>query len=176
MFQLKKFTNVFVWAGLCFIGLLCVGCDVGNSSDSYADKSINDSNNDNSVDNSTGGGKDDDNVDDESCLGKLNGVDGPGGFTWKPESDSTGSLVIFFPSDYTEPFESVMVTQLFGSPEFGIFDGFNADDAFGERQIWRFNFPGSAYIGLIRVTIGSADSAGGGVCLWNVDNVSEVQD
>ena len=82
------------------------------------------------------------------------------GFLWKPESDSNGNLVVLFPKNFTEKFQSVSVNG-----ELGVFAAF----ANGNRQHWRFSKPGSNYEATAMVKAISM----GGECEWVIPNPAE---
>jgi hypothetical protein len=168
------------------VGLTCgivAGCKFGNkSSDSVdsSDHSTVDSHNDNSVDNS-GGGDNLNNDFEPVCSRTVNGIDGPGGFLWKAESDLDGNLAILFPSSFTTAFISVCVSTKDGVNECGVFNGFDenlTDDsavpdtgsALVRRQVWRFTMPGSEYIGVVKVDHTNE------LCIWVVSDTSTDQD
>lgn len=81
------------------------------------------------------------------CSSDPFGVDGAGGFLWKPVSDTRGSLVVLFPSEYDVQFEGVSARRLDGTLEEGTFSGFGN----GSRQHWRFSASGDAYTGEIQI-------------------------
>ena len=82
------------------------------------------------------------------------------GFLWKPVSESNGNLVVLFPKDFTETFQSVTVNG-----ESGNFSGF----ANGDRQHWRFSKSGAEYEAPAIVKAISM----GGECEWVIPNPSE---
>ena len=126
----------------------CKGIDIDESS---VNSSTNDSNNtdnsDNSIDNSQtisgGSGSLPGFGNNPSCSGVFGT-----GFLWKPISESEGSLVVLFPPEYGETFQSVSVTDLLGNVEVGRFSGRTNPN----RQTWRFNLPGDAYTGRLVVS------------------------
>lgn len=156
---------------------LFTGCGVDsfNESSESTDNSTNDSNNviDNSVDileddedsDDVDGGEDSDGENPDCSVG-TNGVDGAGGFLWKPISEGDGNLVILFPAEFDVPFRDVFVFATGGDIESGNFVGFSN----GNRQTWRFDFPGSAYTG--QVTVDDI----GQECDWFVESPGERQD
>lgn len=81
------------------------------------------------------------------CSADPFGADGANGFLWKPVSDTRGSLVVLFPSDYDLQFERVIAVRLDGSLEQGVFSGF----ANGNRQHWRFTESGDQYTGELQI-------------------------
>ncbi len=81
------------------------------------------------------------------CSADPFGVDGAGGFLWKPVSDSRSSLVVLFPDSYDVQFERVVATRLDGTQEEGAFSGF----ANGNRQHWRFVEAGENYNGALQI-------------------------
>ena len=83
-----------------------------------------------------------------------------GGFLWKPISESNGNLVVLFPKEFTETFQSVTVNG-----ESGNFSGF----ANGDRQHWRFSLPGGDYQSPATIIAESLN----GECQWIVSNTSE---
>jgi len=96
------------------------------------------------------------------CHKRINRPDGPGGFLWKPVSDS-GSLVVLFPREYSVPFKFVRVYRTGKKkPKRRVetlrFTGFHNDD----RQHWRGVLQGGDYTGRIRVKNGRK------VCRWRV--------
>lgn len=99
------------------------------------------------------------------CLG-IKTLDGPGGFLWKPLSESDGNLVILFPSEFVTKFLEVLAETLEGEFERGSFAGYGNPD----RQTWRFTQPGDAYTGIVIVDTGM------GECQWVVPTPSERQD
>lgn len=82
-----------------------------------------------------------------NCSANPFGADGANGFLWKPVSDTRGSLVVLFPSDYDVQFERVVAVRLDGSLEQGAFSGF----ANGNRQHWRFSDSGDQYTGELQI-------------------------
>lgn len=157
----RKFVLVLTLSMLLFGN----GCKASFSGDN-TEGSFNDSS-DNSIDNSITEIIDDDLENGEAdCAGEVLGVDGPGGFLWKPESDSDGNLVILFPPEYGVEFIAVYVETLAGETEGGVFAGFSNPN----RQTWRFSLPGEAYTGRVRVDLGTQE------CLWNVSQPGNTQD
>ena len=96
-------------------------------------------------------------MEEERC-GEREAI-GNTGFKWKArasaESQSPGTLVILFPSRFTEPFSEVLVN---GEP--GRFTGF----ANGNRQHWRWKRSGC---GFGSATVRAFDSSGQ-VCVWEI--------
>ena len=139
--------------------LVLVGCgiDVGNSSSEDQDNdiiTIDNSDNSNNGDSS-----------DRLCKGTQR-IDGPGGFLWKPSSESDENLVVLFPKEFVDDFLSVIAELPDGTFEEGVLSG----DTNGDRQTWRFSMPGGEYTGRLLVD----DS--GQECEWVVDDPSERQD
>lgn len=90
----------------------------------------------------------------------VKGSDGAGGFLWKPKSDNTGTLVVLFPSDFTEKFKQVtVIKKKDGKEEKLVFSAF----ANGNRQHWRGKLAGGKYTGLVTTT--SPDE---NICQWKV--------
>ena len=144
---------------LLMFTLLLSACnfDLGNSSSQDQDNDIITIDN---SDNSTGG------VGDNPLCKGVQSIDGPGGFLWKPESDSTGTLVVLFPEEFTNQFLAVEAELLDGTIEEGVFDGFTN----GDRQTWRFSKPGSEYSGRLLIDAGNQD------CEYRVPDPSVRQD
>lgn len=91
------------------------------------------------------------------CV-KTMGADGPGGFVWKPKSESDGKLVILFPEKFERDFEKVIVY-----PKAGGMEGLNCyARTNGNRLTCRGQMPGGRYTGLI--TALDVDQ----VCEWSV--------
>jgi hypothetical protein len=101
-----------------------------------------------------------------NCSASPFGVDGANGFLWKPVSDTRGTLVVLFPSEYDVQFESVSAVRLDGTIEQGVFSGF----ANGGRQHWRFSDSGDAYTGELQIHDEAQE------CNAFVSNPSERQD
>ena len=143
------------------VAICLLACDssIGNSSKNSSDTNI--SNIDNSINNPE---NDSPNGQNPNCSG-INGIDGSGGFLWKPEGENTGNLVVLFPSEFTDRFLSVVAT-IAGDFEEGTFTGFSN----GDRQTWRFSKPGSAYDGKLIVDANNQE------CVWQVANPSDRQD
>jgi len=157
------------------------GCKFGNSKSSFDNSDNSDSHDDNSIDNS-GDGDNLGNDFEPVCSNRVNGIDGPGAFLWKAESDLDGNLVILFPSAFITPFISVCVNDKDSLNECGVFSGFDDDatsddsfvsqagDTFVRRQVWRFTRPGADYIGVIKVDHTNEQ------CIWFVNDTSIDQD
>ena len=96
------------------------------------------------------------------------GPDGSNGFLYKPVSDSDGKLVVLFPSEFTEKFQSVKIVDAGGLTEFGKFSSFGN----GNRQHWRFSKAGSEYVAPLRIVAESL----GGECTWRINDSSIRQD
>ena len=106
------------------------------------------------------------------------GVDGAGGFLWKPVSDYYDELVVILPARFTVPFLRLDVFQvktiLHGKvvaldpprTESCTFNGF----ANGGRQHWRCDLPGRFYDGHV-VAVDEAQ-----VCEWQVAHPGKRQD
>ncbi len=70
-------------------------------------------------------------------------VDGPGGFLWKPVSESDGNLVVLLPPELKGQVSSVEIQDAAGNTiDTGRFSG---DQKNGGRPHFRFDKPGSAY-------------------------------
>lgn len=73
-------------------------------------------------------------------------IDGDGGFLFKPVSDTTGNLVVLFPSIYSNLISSVVLKNSADEViETGVSKGFGNPDAGGDRDHYKFNKPGSSY-------------------------------
>ena len=99
------------------------------------------------------------------------GTDGPGGFLWKPKSESGGTLVVLLPGKFQSTFESVQVHRRNRVEELR-FTGYSNFDQDGERQTWRASRPGEAYTGRVEARGGNPLQT----CVWVVDNPSRRQD
>lgn len=145
------------------------GCDIGNSSRSDSSSSIStittNTNIEEGEDGIDGGGDDEDGANPD-CSDGVNGVDGPGNFLWKSESETDGNLVILFPSEFDVVFLGVEVIDVDGNIEDGVFTGFSN----GGRPTWRFNMSGDSYTG--RITVDDV----GQECEWFVEEPGERQD
>jgi hypothetical protein len=145
----------------CLMFVISSGCKL--SSGDTSEQEINGSFNvDNSIDNFGINGNEGDAV---KCVG-IGGVDGSGGFLWKPMSESDGNLVILFPSKFDKKFLDVLVEDLDGNVESGAFAGFTNPD----RQTWRFSKNGAEYTGVVRADLITQE------CAWRVSSPEEVQD
>jgi hypothetical protein len=114
---------------LCALIALMTGCggvDIGNSSKAS---------------------EDDNSVDIDIAQNGEAAADCPSSLLWKPVSESDGKLVVLFPSEFDEEFESVSVMSAEGEIEQGIFAGFTN----GDRQTWRFSKEGGEYTGVVEV-------------------------
>lgn len=70
-------------------------------------------------------------------------VDGPGGFLWKPVSESDGNLVVLLPPELKGQVSSVEIQDAAGNTiDTGRFSG---DQKNGGRPHFRFGKPGAAY-------------------------------
>jgi hypothetical protein len=99
-----------------------------------------------------------------SCATNANTIDGPGGFLWKPNSESDNNLVVLFAASYDLQFQSVEALRVDGGIDAGTFSGF----ANGGRQHFRFPSPGSAYTGQLTVANPQGDTLE--ECTWIVSN------
>lgn len=78
--------------------------------------------------------------------GARSPFDGPGGFLWKPNSDSNGRLVVIWPAQYTGRIGSCTIhsgypTSSKNRIETGVFSSVGN----GGRAHFRFSRPGGAY-------------------------------
>lgn len=94
------------------------------------------------------------------------GKDGANGFLWKPQSESTGKLVVLFPAKFQRNFETVMVYPKKGGSE--SLDCYGRTN--GDRLTCRGKLPGGRYTGL--VTALDVDQ----VCEWKISNSKERND
>lgn len=69
-------------------------------------------------------------------------VDGPGGFLWKPKSESDGNLVVLLPNELRGQVDSVEIKKDGVTLESGRFTG---DTKNGNRPHFRFDKPGAGY-------------------------------
>jgi len=80
--------------------------------------------------------------------GKTEKLDGPGGFLWKPVSDSNGKLVVLLPPKLAGQAKSVEVQDASGKT---LAKGRYTGDANGGRPHFRFDKPGAAFGNDVRV-------------------------
>lgn len=80
--------------------------------------------------------------------GKTTKLDGPGGFLWKPVSDSNGKLVVLLPPKLAGQAKSVEVQDASGKT---LARGRYTGDANGGRSHFRFDKPGAAFGNDVRV-------------------------
>lgn len=74
--------------------------------------------------------------------------DGPGGFLWKPVSESNGRLVVLFPPEFTGIVQSGEVHNRFPPKSSSLMDTGNYGGVHnGGRAHFRFSKPGGAYGG-----------------------------
>lgn len=88
------------------------------------------------------------------AAGKTEKLDGPGGFLWKPVSDSNGKLVVLLPSKLAGQAKSVEVQDASGRT---LAKGRYTGDANGGRPHFRFDKPGAAFGQDVRVVATLAD-------------------
>lgn len=88
--------------------------------------------------------------------GKTEKLDGPGGFLWKPVSDSNGKLVVLLPPKLAGQAKSVEVQDASGKT---LAQGRYTGDANGGRPHFRFDKPGAAYGNDLRVVATLADGS-----------------
>lgn len=86
--------------------------------------------------------------------GKTEKLDGPGGFLWKPVSDSNGKLVVLLPPKLAGQAKSVEVQDASGKT---LAKGRYTGDANGGRPHFRFDKPGAAFGSDVRVVATLAD-------------------
>ena len=170
----ELFITLAFLIGVLLPTVACDGVSGFNDTDGSGntDNSTNDSNDviDNSIDvlesDEDSDGADDNDGENPDCHETTNGVDGAGGFLWKPISEADGNLVILFPPEFDVKFFKVLVFDLEGSIEQGEFTGFTN----GDRQTWRFSSPGGVYTG--RVVVDAINQE----CIWFVESPEERQD
>ncbi len=104
------------------------------------------------------------------CNGIQKSYDGPGGFLWKPVSESDGNLAVHFPGKFQKPFDSVKVTRKGGKIENLRYVGKGNPDSNGDRLLYRGSAPGQQYkaLGLVEAQNG-ADN----LCTWKIDYPSQ---
>lgn len=88
---------------------------------------------------------------------KANANDGQDGFLWKPQSDSTGNLVVLLPTEQRgNVLEANIHDSLGNLIEKGVFSG---DDHNGNRPHYRFSEPGASYGEdlIVKVTLASGE-------------------
>lgn len=96
--------------------------------------------------------------------------DGDEGFLFKPESDSDGKLVVLLPSNMTGLIESLALVDEEGNElETGRFGSVGN----GDREHFRFNRPGEAYPGNLRVVAKMKD---GSLVVYNIDDPAQRYD
>lgn len=106
-----------------------------------------------------------------SCNSVM-GVDGPGGFLWKPKSDSNGNAVVLLPGTFQARFDRVEKKRKDGQTESFTFTGFSNFDQDGLRQTWRGSKPGGSYTSNSNVVATLGDT----MCKWKIGNSSERND
>ena len=110
-------------------------------------------------------------VENPLCTETM-GVDGGGGFLWKPEGENFPTLVVLLPGKFQSEFERVEATRKDGSVESLRFTGFSNFDPDGLRQTWRGDLRGGRYTGRV-VAIGGNPMQ---ECEWEVDRPAQRQD
>lgn len=102
------------------------------------------------------------------CNKELSAFDGPGGFVWKPESDSGGTLVVILPERFVVAFEQVTVQRRDGRVERLRYAGF----ANGDRQHWRGVSAGREYLSESLVVAEERGNA----CAWRIGRAGARND
>ena len=122
------------------------------------DENVNSHNVNSQNDNSDNSGGDASDGDSPFCVGTYSN-DGPGGFLWKPVSETDGNLAILFPEEYKK-FLSVRVTNA----TTGEIEDLVYSSSDGGRQVWRASEPGEAYSGQVISDNGTSE------CTWVVSD------
>lgn len=102
---------------------------------------------------------------------KIYGADGPGGFLWKPISESNGKLAVQLPGVFATKFDACHVegTFAYGPLFFNGFHNWDGQDKHKrDRQLWRGQLPGGSYGGSARVVCSQSTQE----CTWQVDNAN----
>lgn len=87
-------------------------------------------------------------------TGEQRVEDGPGGFLWKPRSDSDGKLAVLLPPAYTGLARRMILQGPDGTT---LAEGRDGGVGNGDRQHYRFPRPGDAYPAGTRVVVELAD-------------------
>lgn len=98
------------------------------------------------------------------CNGEQRVPDGPGGFLWKPVSESDGKVAVHFPGKFQVPFSQVTMTRKDGKKESFRYVGKGNPDSQGERQLFRGAYPGSQYMKGAFVEAVNGDN----LCRWKI--------
>lgn len=95
-------------------------------------------------------------------TGEQRAPDGPGGFLWKPRSDSDGKLAVLLPPAYSGLAQRMTLQGPDGSI---LAEGRDGGIGNGDRQHYRFPKPGDAYPVGTRVVV---ELAGGEQVSWTI--------
>lgn len=96
--------------------------------------------------------------------------DGPGGFLWKPVSDSTGKLAVLLPPQYAGVAQAA---YLVGPDGERLEKGQDGGVGNGDRQHYRFSKPGGKYPPGTTVVV---ELANGETATWTVKNTNHRND
>jgi hypothetical protein len=109
------------------------------------------------------------------AVGGSQNMDGPGGFVWKPESDSDGNLVVLLPTELRGHIGKVEIhSSLPPTEATKLGEGkFSGDEDNGARPHFRFSKPGKEYGDNIHVVAYKND---GTTATWAINNGGQRHD